>query len=77
MPHFTTPTATGYAVARLSYTLGGAVAVVECQTHAEAVQIAARLNLETVQNAAALVQESRARNERRSLRSCLPEFCRE
>jgi hypothetical protein len=75
MPHFTTPTATGYAVARLSYALGGAMAVLECATQEEAEKCCARLNLETAQAAAALVREDRARMERRSMRSCLPGLC--
>lgn len=77
MPHFTTPTASGYVVARLCYSLGGAVAVAEYATQEAAEKAAARLNLESLQNAAALVREDRARMVRRSVRSCLPDLCAE
>ena len=72
--HFTAETDTGYAVARLSYALGGPVAVVESCTLDEARRIAVRMNREAAQVEARVCTGPTVR---RSVRSCLPDFCRE
>ena len=74
---FAHQTQTGFAVCRLSCTLGGAVVEVDCTTLASAEKIAAQRNLEAARDRAAWQREDCARMVRRSVRSCLPDLLSE
>lgn len=74
MPFFTTPTATGYAVAYYSHGAKANLAIVECQSHEVAQAVAAAHNAAVKRECDDWRHRHPAPHERRSVRSLFPEL---